>query len=260
MSIQRRRSLIWKISREHFNKLIKESQTYKEVLRKMGRHECSGGGYRTLKQRIVEDNIDVTHIENNSKKFRGTKRNKIPLQDILICNSTYQNNGNLKKRLLKENIIKNECSKCELKSVWCGESISLQLDHINGDSKDNRLENLRILCPNCHSQTNTYAGRNAAKKIKSNFCSCGAKKGRNSLTCKKCIPSPPEKIQWPATEDLQKLLLEKPTSIIARELGVSDSAIGKRAKKLGLEKPSRGFWSGQRKSNPHFIRGRDTYR
>lgn len=66
----------------------------------------------------------------------------------------------LKRRLIREGVLKNECSECELAPMWNGRRLVLQLDHRNGDSEDNRRENLRLLCPNCHSQTDTYAGKN----------------------------------------------------------------------------------------------------
>jgi 5-methylcytosine-specific restriction endonuclease McrA len=71
----------------------------------------------------------------------------------------------LRSRLLNNNILKNECYICGI-SEWLGKPLSLDLDHINGISDDNRLENLRMLCPNCHSQTETYRGRN--KKLRKN--------------------------------------------------------------------------------------------
>jgi 5-methylcytosine-specific restriction endonuclease McrA len=67
----------------------------------------------------------------------------------------------LKSRLLKEKLIEYKCVKCGNTGEWQGEPLSLQLDHINGNNKDHRLENLRLLCPNCHSQTKTYSGKNS---------------------------------------------------------------------------------------------------
>lgn len=86
----------------------------------------------------------------------------IPLQEILDGKHPQYQTFKLNKRLLKEKILENKCSVCQIDS-WNNLPISLHLDHINGESSDHRLENLRLLCPNCHSQTETYCGKN--KKI-----------------------------------------------------------------------------------------------
>jgi len=90
---------------------------------------------------------------------------KIPMVEILVENSTYDSNTKLKKRLVVEGFLKYKCynEKCVLHThevLWCGDTIVLHLDHINGVRTDNRIKNLRFLCPNCHSQTKTYCGRN----------------------------------------------------------------------------------------------------
>jgi 5-methylcytosine-specific restriction endonuclease McrA len=71
--------------------------------------------------------------------------------------------GHLKKRLLREGVKQNRCEVCGI-SEWRGQSLSMALHHVNGDGLDNRLENLELLCPNCHSQTSTYGGRNGHRK------------------------------------------------------------------------------------------------
>jgi len=83
----------------------------------------------------------------------------IPIEECLVKNSPVRSNGTLKERLLKNGMLKNECAFCKLGPEWKGLALVLQLDHINGDNKDNRLENLRILCPNCHTQTETHSGK-----------------------------------------------------------------------------------------------------
>ena len=81
------------------------------------------------------------------------------LQEILAGKHPTYQTAKLKKLLLQHGLKENKCEKCGI-TEWCGEPIVIQLDHVNGRSDDHRLENLRMLCPNCHSQTETYGGRN----------------------------------------------------------------------------------------------------
>lgn len=88
----------------------------------------------------------------------------IPLEALLVEGST-RRGASLKQRLIDEGLIEDICSECGLGPTWNGEPITLQLDHISGDRTDNRLENLRVLCPNCHSQTDTWTGRNTRRVL-----------------------------------------------------------------------------------------------
>lgn len=93
----------------------------------------------------------------NKPKEEG--KGKIPLQDILNGNVPQYQTYKLKNRLINEGIKKNECECCGISS-WNEKPLMCELDHINGNSNDHRLENLRILCPNCHSQTDTFRAKN----------------------------------------------------------------------------------------------------
>lgn len=91
---------------------------------------------------------------------KGKKRpNKIPNELVFVRNSNHGRHR-IKERLIKENLIAYVCAECGLNDNWNGKKLSLQLDHINGIGNDNRLENLRFLCPNCHTQQETYASKN----------------------------------------------------------------------------------------------------
>jgi hypothetical protein len=115
------------------------------------------------------------------------------------------------------------------------------LDHINGIDNDNRLCNLRLLCPNCNSQTDSFAGKKNKKK-----CQCEKEICRSAVKCSSCYRTSPKhksrKVERPSKEELRKLLWEKPTVQIAADLGVSDSAICKWAKAYQIDKPPRGYW------------------
>jgi 5-methylcytosine-specific restriction endonuclease McrA len=86
----------------------------------------------------------------------------IPISELLV-HGTYRGRDNLKSRLIKEGLKYGSCERCGL-SEWRDGPVSIALHHINGDRLDNRLENLELLCPNCHSQTDTYSGRNGHRR------------------------------------------------------------------------------------------------
>lgn len=94
--------------------------------------------------------------------FVGRPKKCIPIELVTVENGTYAR-GNLKKRLIESGLLRNECIECGVGPFWNSKPLTLSLDHINGVNNDNRLENLRLLCPNCHSQTATFAGRNVKK-------------------------------------------------------------------------------------------------
>lgn len=110
-----------------------------------------------IKKVVKKENIDVSHFKHNKTNKLGYK---YKLKDLLILNSDYKpKNQVLKKRLIEENIVKDMCSICNQSTIWNNKKLVLHLDHINGNKYDNRIENIRIICPNCHSQTNTYCGK-----------------------------------------------------------------------------------------------------
>lgn len=149
-------------TREEFVQAWLSSKTVGEVARKLGRNR-SGGGYVVLKTAAQELNLPTDHmIEYGLNTGPGYNRYRsIPLSMLLVKNSSYTNTARLKIRLLREGLLEAKCYEedCGL-TEWKGRPIALQLDHINEDKFDHRIENLRLLCPNCHSQTDTFAGKN----------------------------------------------------------------------------------------------------
>jgi hypothetical protein len=159
----RKRSQIWKISKEELEKIVKSSNSLSQILRAF-LLETKGSNFKTLKQRLDYDGIDFAHIKlgldsNNGRTFESSKAD---LKDVLVEKSSYSR-YHLKIRLLKEGLLKNICYVCGQIPEWFGKPLSLQIDHINGIGDDNRIENLRMLCPNCHSQTESFAGKKTKK-------------------------------------------------------------------------------------------------
>jgi len=144
--------------RERVENAVKSSFSYRECLRKLDVGSL-GGNHNTLKKYIKLYNIETTHFE-----LPKTSNKKKDISEYLIENSNCSRT-NLKKRLLDECILVNKCCLCGQTENWNGLKISLILDHINGINNDNRLENLRIVCPNCNAGLETFAGKNIKTKI-----------------------------------------------------------------------------------------------
>lgn len=143
---------------------VADSKSFRQVLSKIGLIEA-GGNYVQLKRYIVEYKLDTTHFLGKGwSKGQGFARNPAePLEKILVCGSNYQT-FKLKRRLFREGLKVPVCEECGWAKISKDGRLPLELDHINGDSRDHRLENLRVLCPNCHSLQPTHRGANRKKK------------------------------------------------------------------------------------------------
>lgn len=159
------RRVVWKkrkYTKEEFTQAWLTSRTIGEVAKKLGRNH-SGGGYVVLRTAAQELNLSTDHmIEYGLNTGESYNRYRcIPLSGILIENSFYTKIARLKIRLMREGLLEAKCyaEDCGL-TEWKGKPISLQLDHVNGNKFDHRIKNLRLLCPNYHSQTDTFGGKN----------------------------------------------------------------------------------------------------
>jgi len=215
--------------------------------------------FKCLKQRLTEDQIDISHF-GNKNIFK-----KKSLSEILVKGSLYSRTD-LKRRIIEEGLIKYVCSGCGNKGEWQGQRLSLQIEHKNGDPIDNRIENLEFLCPNCHSQTSTYCGksepkhrccickkkltskrktgmcskcfqlRREDKKKAKRFCACGSEISAKSKTgcCSSCANEKNRKTKRPRRETLEREIESMSWVGIGKKYGVSDNAVRKWAKRYDL--------------------------
>ena len=144
------------------------------VLRQLGLRPI-GGNYRTINRIISENEMDVSHFTgqgwNVGLKFRPNKG--VSDHEIFVMDSSYKCSWRLREHYKKTTGIRH-CEKCGLE-IWQGQPIPLEIHHVNGDNTDNRLENLLLLCPNCHALTNNYRGR----------AKLSARSEKNDVECRK---------------------------------------------------------------------------
>jgi 5-methylcytosine-specific restriction endonuclease McrA len=233
---RKRTSPIWTIPKPDLVEIVNSSRSRVEILAKLNLDPYTGN-HRTLNLRLKEDSISLIELDQRAKKWRTDfvtnvlpKTNSLST-DRLFCENSTVDRKIIKSKILQLGLIEKKCSSCAITDTYNGLPISLQLDHINGTNDDNRLSNLRFLCPNCHSQTETFSGKKRKRQM---FCACGEKIHKKSTICRSCSQQKRTKINWPPKEELVKML-EKHSSVeVGKMLGVSDTAVRKHCRKAGV--------------------------
>lgn len=219
-------------TKEELRELIDESKTFGDLMKKLGYNTNRGGAVTLLRKYLKENDIDFSKFSKiNIHNFSHPKKK---LEDILVEDSDYTNLNCLKKRLLDGGLIEYKCEECGI-SEWKGKRIVLQLDHINGNNRDNRLENLRLLCPNCHSQTNTFSRKKTKVKEKK-ICKREIDSNRKHEISHLCPHKSIRKVDRPGKEELTNLLKKHGFVSVGKMFGVSDNAVRKWCVSYGLPK------------------------
>ena len=227
---------------EEFKSAVQGSYSIAQALTKLG-VSPRGGNYRVFKKFEKLYEIDTSHFTGQGH-LRGKTHNfnTIPLGEILIKDYEYSSNK-LRKRLISEGIKEHKCECCGL-NEWLGEPIPLELDHIDGDHYNNILENLKILCPNCHAKTPTYRGKNKKNKksetIRTKTERIRTKKVYNCLSCDielsgkcktnlcvSCYSKSQRRVERPPIEQLLREVQESSYVSVGKKYGVSDKTICK---------------------------------
>lgn len=139
---------------------VAESVTYADVLRKLGAPLC-GGTYAHLARMIRKAGIDTSHFLGQAhRRGQVSPGRRDPTQVLVVLpEGSFRPKAPTLRRALIASGVPELCAECGRPPEWCGRPLRLVVDHINGDWLDNRLHNLRFLCPNCHSQTATWCRR-----------------------------------------------------------------------------------------------------
>ena len=213
-------SLMYSISDEDFIILVQNSYSMSDVARKLGYNNVNGNTGTLFKKRCKELNIDYSHFSNGKNKIRRTEEN-------IFCKDSTANQQTLRSWYKKGEYSEYKCAICGI-NQWNNQPLSLRLDHINGYNHDNRLENLRWVCPNCDSQLETYCGKNRPIKEKSKCLKCGKElSDSRAQYCRDCFNITQRKVERPSREELKQLIRAKSFTIIGKQFNVSDNTIRK---------------------------------
>ena len=250
----RNRSYISTCSIDVIEAAVKSSDTFLEVAQKLG-YTNKGGAYRTLRKRIEENNIDYSHMKHIGRKKIAKVTHRITSKEALTLNSSFSQ-STIRAIISRENLLEYKCSICGLEPVWNGKSLTLTLDHINGNNKDNRLENLRYVCPNCDRQLETFGAKNLQRYYKTPVISrtkwgknsqryvckeCGKKVWKQNTFCKECLKKYNRR-NFPSIELMHEAIIKSPSLVqLGRYFGISDNAARKRLKYYNIPEFSKGY-------------------
>jgi Zn finger protein HypA/HybF involved in hydrogenase expression len=231
---------------EQFVDVVKESRTYMEVMKNL-KLRTFGANYKTIYKNVKRLKLDTSHFLGKKEILAKARENRKKMSNEELFSINTIARKHVKNNVIQQNLIPYQCEKCGI-TEWQGEKLSLHLDHKNGNNQDNRLENLRFLCPNCHSLTPSYCGRNIRLKnpnphVPGNCERCGKTILWSSKVCKQCQhftnPACKPKIEWAPVIELIQFIKDSGSFVAAaRKLGVSDNAVRKHLRRNNVDPKS----------------------
>jgi hypothetical protein len=214
---------------------VAEARCYSDVLRALGLR-VAGGNHATIRKYVERVwCIPTDHFDPRAASVAGLRRDPFPLAQVLVRGSSYPRKQ-LKRRLYDAGLKPRRCELCGQGEQWRGRPMSLILDHVNGDALDNRLENLRVVCPNCNATLETHCGRNKPRGRAPVACAyCGElfrprrpEQRFCSRACSAAEQGPTlRRVERPPHEQLVAEIAATSYLATGRKYGVSDNAIRK---------------------------------
>lgn len=221
---------------DEIRRAVAQAVSYADALRRLGLR-AAGGNHAMLKRHIARLEISTAHFDDS---WRAPRRTAKPLEEVLVEHSSYHR-GHLKTRLYEAGLKERCCELCGQGEIWRGEAMALILDHVNGVHDDHRLENLRIVCPNCNATLATHCGRRGSLPLEDAECHlCGRlfrPKARSQRFCSRTCgsrrprvgePQPGRRrVPRPPLAQLREEIASLGWSGTGRKYGVSDNAVRK---------------------------------
>lgn len=229
-----------KYDESNLAKLVTQVTNYWDLLALLNRPHTTGA-LSYLQRKLKQFGISTSHF---TRSKGGRRTPALLASEVLVCNRLpWRESAKTLRKAMVSVGVPYHCKLCKKEPLHRGQPLRLQVDHIDGNVFDNRIENLRFLCPNCHSQTDNYAGR--GRRYTKVCETCPTRISSDFAFCKKCLnpPKSRDNAPWPSPKHLEEMLREQPATEVAKLLGVSSSAVKKRCKKLGIPTPSRGYWT-----------------
>jgi hypothetical protein len=245
-----------RFTEEQLRAAVASARSWAETLRLLG-YRSAGGNWKTLQKYVALWNISTEHFDPDAGRRAVIRTEPTPLESILVNGSTYHRN-HLKRRLFLEGVKPRKCEICGQGEIWRGRRMALILDHVNGVPDDNRLENLRIACPNCAATFDTHCARKNRivpmprscvrcgeeffpNRREQRYCSreCGSRWDRTKLL--KGVPRPESrKVDRPPYGQLMREIAATSYLAVGRKYGVSDNAIRKWVRQYERERELSG--------------------